>query len=230
MDADGNAETRLTRNPTLDEDPDWQPLAPSRPGGGGSTGGAPGGVRQRLDRDGDGVESPRDCDDTNPRVRPGAAEVPGNRIDEDCDGRAARLRRIRSSVVLRVTFSPQGSPTSYVRLARLVVRDVPAGASVEIVCRGPGCRFRSRTRRVRRATRVVALHRHFRRGRLRDGAVIEVRVKKRQTIGKVARYRVRSGRRIPSIRTLCLQPGAKRPTRCRSAARSAVDLRTDGRS
>lgn len=42
-----------------------------------------------TDADGDG-HSPAsgDCNDTNPAVNPAAAEVPGNLIDDDCDGLA----------------------------------------------------------------------------------------------------------------------------------------------
>ena len=40
-----------------------------------------------LDDDRDGYHVPDDCDDSNPEVHPGHAEVPDNGIDDDCDGR-----------------------------------------------------------------------------------------------------------------------------------------------
>ncbi len=51
-------------------------------------------VRLAIDRDGDGysaVLGGPDCDDANPLVNPLATEIPGNAIDEDCDGVAVPL-------------------------------------------------------------------------------------------------------------------------------------------
>lgn len=41
------------------------------------------------DQDRDGAVLPEDCDDTDPGVYPGAEEIPGDGVDQDCDGQDA---------------------------------------------------------------------------------------------------------------------------------------------
>jgi hypothetical protein len=95
---------------------------------------------------------------------------------------------------------------------RLSVRDVPAGASVELLCRGHGCPGKRKTVKVSKAAKADA-HRLLGRRHLRPGAVLELRVTRADMIGKVVRFRVRRGH-TPAWQVLCLPPGANAPARC----------------
>jgi hypothetical protein len=95
---------------------------------------------------------------------------------------------------------------------RLSVRDVPAGASVELLCRGHGCPGKRKPVKVSKAAKADA-HRLLGRRHLRPGAVLELRVTRADMIGKVVRFRVRRGH-TPAWQVLCLPPGAKAPARC----------------
>jgi streptogramin lyase len=100
------------------------------------------------------------------------------------------------------------------RVKLLKVLRVPAGARIQLRCRGRGCFKRVKQVKLRRATRSVDLRRKFlRRTRLRPKAVLEVRVLVPGLIGKVVRFTTRRAK-LPSLRVLCLPPGTTRPRRC----------------
>jgi hypothetical protein len=106
------------------------------------------------------------------------------------------------------------------RVRRLSIY-APAGASVDVRCRGRGCPFRARTRSASlaaasplHALRVVRVRR-FRHRLLRAGVVLKVIVSKPGTIGKYTRFRIQRGR-PPLRQDRCVMPSSTVPVRCPS--------------
>jgi hypothetical protein len=159
-----------------------------------------------VDRDGDGFSPPADCDDTNSTVHPGAREIPGNGIDDDCSGGDQP-----GKVVAVVAYVWRGTRTG-ARVVRMRVHDAPPAAAVEVRCSGRRCPFTRRTRTIG-ANGTVSLTKLFRNRTLRAGAIVEVRVTAPNSIGKVVRFEVRR-RQVPQARTLCLAPGAANASKC----------------
>ena len=107
-------------------------------------------------------------------------------------------------------WTTQGAIT---RNLALGVRDLRKGMKVQVRCRGGGCPFARRARTVKKRTRLLDLHPLLAGAALRAGARVEVRITRRQAIGKVVRYSMRSGA-VPRSTPLCLPPGRKRPRAC----------------
>ena len=160
-----------------------------------------------LDNDGDGISPPADCNDSNPAIRPGARDIPGNKIDENCDGRDAPFPLIRATI-----SSFFATSASHTIVTKLVVKKPPSGTTIRITCKGQRCSPK-RTVKVKRAKAQVKLTKFVRKAKLKPGARLEVRVTKPRTIGKVRRITVRS-RKLPRIQDLCLRPGARKLGRC----------------
>jgi len=180
-------------------EPSLRIARPVPPGGGG-------GSPPPVDRDGDGFSPPADCMDTNSTVWPGAREIPGNGIDDDCSG-GDQPARLFATVSTNWLVTRRGT-----RVRRLTVREAPPGARITVLCRhSRSCPFRQRALTVD-ADGIVALKRLFPR-RLRPGAGLEIRITAANMIGRVVRYRIKR-KDTPVGRTLCLPPGASKPSKC----------------
>ena len=158
-----------------------------------------------VDADKDGVMPPTDCDDTNARVYPGAPEVVGDGIDQDCNGADAAGR-----VSATIAFNARSSSRS-TKFTSLRVAEAPAGARVVVTCSGrnKGCP-KSQTFTTS-AKGSVSLTKLFRK-RLKVGARVRIAVTTPNAIGKVRQLTV--ARKRVTGRTLCLAPGAVEPTSC----------------
>ena len=158
-----------------------------------------------MDVDGDGVAAPADCEDRNVTVHPGATELPGNKIDDDCTGGDAAAR------LMAVIRSDWKAANRRVWPRILSVIEAPEGAQVEVTCKGGRCPFKRRTTVVN-AKGEADLRKFFKR-RLRPKITIDVRITYPNTIGRVGRFPIKTID-APKMQRLCLPPGEKTARRC----------------
>lgn len=167
---------------------------------------------ENLDVDGDGALKPSDCADADPAIRPGALDVPGNAVDEDCSGADASYPLVSAAprAVWRVF-------DRHVDVRSLEVADVAAGTRITVRCHGGkrlGCAFRRTIRSYRsKPKKAVRLTSVFKGRSLRKGAVVELLASKPGHVTRLWRYSMRPPR-APLRRVFCQAPAAVGKVRC----------------
>ena len=164
-----------------------------------------------LDKDGDGVAVPLDCNDADPAIRPGVKDKPGDKIDQDCSGKDARYPRLQR----RIRFAYRTSPEGWTQFTTLKVTPVKKGDRIRLSCKGKskGCPLGTQKIKVKKGKRSMSLVERLNDAKLRKGAVLEVRVTRRATIGVMTRWTIRAPKDVLS-KSRCLRPGKKKPVRC----------------
>jgi hypothetical protein len=161
-----------------------------------------------LDADDDGAQTPLDCRDNDPKIRPGITDTPQDGVDQDCSGADADYRLLNRKVRYAFDVTKAGA----IVFARLQVVPARVGDVITLSCKGRGCRFKTRKVSVRKDRATLSLLRYVTRVRLRNGATFEVRVTRPDAIGPYTRLKVQKG----DVKSLsrCVRPGVKKPVRC----------------
>ena len=158
-----------------------------------------------VDGDGDGFFAGQDCNDANRAIRPGAVEIKGDRIDENCDGTAEPFPIVPSSVASR--WAVKGGTLTLTSLR--ITQSVPAGLKVQVRCIGATCAFKTKNLKLGKVaggassvlTSLTKRQRTF-----RAGQTLEVWISAPNFNTKVARLVLRKGK-IPNTLALCAGEG-----------------------
>jgi hypothetical protein len=106
-----------------------------------------------LDADHDGALVPLDCRDDDPRIRPGARDIPRDGIDQDCSGADADYPVLNRKVRYAYDVTDSGA----IFFTRLQVAPARAGDVVALSCKGRGCPFKTRKVSVRKDRATLSL-------------------------------------------------------------------------
>lgn len=121
---------------------------------------------------------------------------------------SAQRSQPRSAVY--ATFERSGTNTELLGLA---VGDLSPGFKVMLSCSGPSCSFDTKTINISSNVKVLALTDMFVDTSLQPGTIVEVRVLRDGSTGRVYQYVTRSTDN-PKLTLQCLPPGASQPVAC----------------
>lgn len=170
------------------------------------------GDRKDVDADGDGFFVPKDCNDANKAAFPGAPEVYGNDVDEDCNFRKDPLVSFTSRVL--GSWRLKGGTF---RVSTLFILNPAPNATLTITCSGgkkKGCPFKKRTRKIPANSRQFRLESGLRKAKLKPGAKLDIRMLRKDAIGRVTILKFSRNKDLPTETRLCMAPTDKKPRKC----------------
>ena len=88
------------------------------------------------------------------------------------------------------------------------------GETATVTCKGKGCPFKTKTYKNLKKGKKALGSRFGLKHKLRKGAKVTVLVTKPGAIGTSATATIRGRKQDPKITRSCLQPGAKKTSRC----------------
>jgi hypothetical protein len=161
-------------------------------------------VTAPADADHDGVSPPLDCNDSNPAIRPGAPDKPGDKIDQDCNGKDAPFPVLGAATTFGYGFF--GARTA---ITKLEIGKLAGGETITITCKTKrlGCPFAKKTyKNVKKASKRKLASLFGARHKLRTGARVEVRITKAGTVGSSATLTVGKRKKQPKIVRKAINP------------------------
>ena len=166
-----------------------------------------------VDVDGDGFVAGFDCNDANPAINPGATDIVGDGIDQNCDGFDEPVPFVDYG--LSLTFSKATARGR--KVTRLIVNELPSSHTVRVSCKAPRrfarrCPFTRSSKRPN-ASGAVTLTSLFRRRVLPPGTAIELQITAPGFNGRVRRFTIRAVGAVRDQR-LCLTGTRRTPRPC----------------